>query len=700
MKMKKLFSVICLSAGLMLAMPMVAGATGTETGATTEQTTETPMTDQTEGTEAPVTEAPVTEAPVTEAPSTEPPATEAPASEAPAVAAYSSETPQTASDTKPQHTNTFVRDEQGNIHFYDENGDIYTKGLLEYEGKLYYLNPDEGYRLVGGPVFISGDLWLFGYDGALITGLSGLNHIDNVGDYYLNPDGHLDTGWKNVNNEWRYFSPENGQMVIGLIHDGHSMYYTDVNGKLCTGDFKGNDGVTWYYANKSGQLITGWRKSNGKWYYYSPLDGSMTSSSWITVNNKNYYVTGSGVMLTGWQKIDGIWYYMDGSGSRKTGWLKSNNKWYYLQPGTGAMVANEWINVDGKYYYLTNSGAMKTGWLQSGNDWYYLNSNGSMATGWKKVGSKWYYMNGDGTMKANCWMKDAGKWYYIRSSGAMATGWLKIDGNWYLFNNSGTMKTGWQISGGRWYYMDGSGKMMTGWQQLNGKWYYLNASGAMLTGWVKSKGYWYYLGNSGDMKTGWIMVNMKRYYLDPLSGRMYTGTQTVDGKTYNFGSSGGISVNPSEIPGSWSIKLNRANNCITVYKGSTAVKAMACSTGLYGPTPTGNFQILDKLRWHELDGPTWGQYCSHITSEILFHSVPMPAKSYYAVPANEYNLLGQAASHGCIRLTVGDAKWLYDNCPVGTSVTISDYEAMPLGKPTVAKIPASQNWDPTDPNIR
>ena len=50
--------------------------------------------------------------------------------------------------------------------------------------------------------------------------------------------------------------------------------------------------------------------------------------------------------------------------------------------------------------------------------------------------------------------------------------------------------------------------------------------------------------------------------------------------------------------------------------------------------------------------------------------------------------------------SVGDAKWLYDNCPVGTSVTISDYEAMPLGKPTVAKIPASQNWDPTDPNVR
>lgn len=698
MKMKKLFSVICLSAGLMLAMPMVAGAAEAESGAMTEQNTETPMTGQTEGTAASETDVPVTEAPLTEAPSTE---AGTASEDQPEIASYSAAS-QPSTEATPKYVNTFGRDEEGNIHFYDENGNVYTNELVEYDGKLYHLNPAEGFRLQGGSVEISGDLWLFRYeDGSLITGLSGLNRIEEMGAYYyLNPDGHLDTGWKHVEGSWRYFSPENGMMVIGLIHDKNAMYYTDLDGNICTGDFKGNDGVTWYYANKSGQLITGWRKSNGKWYYYSPLDGSMSSNSWITVNNKDYYVTGSGAMLTGWQSINGNWYYMDGSGSKKTGWVKTNNKWYYLQPGTGIMVANDWINVGGKYYYLTGSGAMKTGWLQAGSDWYYLNSNGSMATGWKKVGSKWYYLNDNGTMKANCWMNDAGKWYYLRSSGAMATGWLKIDGNWYLFNNSGAMKTGWQISGGRWYYMDGSGKMLTGWQQLKGKWYFLNTSGAMQTGWIKSNGYWYYLGNNGDMKTGWIMVNMKRYYLDPLSGRMYTGTQTVDGKTYNFGSSGGISVNPSEIPGSWSINLNRANNCITIYKGNTAVKAMACSTGLYGPTPTGNFQILDKLRWHELDGPTWGQYCSHITSEILFHSVPMPAKNYYSVPANEYNLLGQAASHGCIRLTVGDAKWLYDNCPVGTSVTISDYEAMPLGKPTVAKIPASQNWDPTDPNVR
>jgi len=34
--------------------------------------------------------------------------------------------------------------------------------------------------------------------------------------------------------------------------------------------------------------------------------------------------------------------------------------------------------------------------------------------------------------------------------------------------------------------------------------------------------------------------------------------------------------------------------------------------------------------------------------------------------------LGRRASHGCIRLTVDNAKWIYSNCPVGTTVVIQN----------------------------
>ena len=69
----------------------------------------------------------------------------------------------------------------------------------------------------------------------------------------------------------------------------------------------------------------------------------------------------------------------------------------------------------------------------------------------------------------------------------------------------------------------------------------------------------------------------------------------------------------------------------------------------------------------------------------------------------EFNKLGSPASLGCVRLNVQDAKWIYDNCPYGTTVIVYDDETSPgpLGKPSVIKIPEDspyRGWDPTDPD--
>ncbi len=57
--------------------------------------------------------------------------------------------------------------------------------------------------------------------------------------------------------------------------------------------------------------------------------------------------------------------------------------------------------------------------------------------------------------------------------------------------------------------------------------------------------------------------------------------------------------------------------------------------------------------------------------EYLFHTVPTNANGEYNV--RECEKLGkQPASHGCIRLSVPDAIWLYNNLPVGTKVVINN----------------------------
>lgn len=152
------------------------------------------------------------------------------------------------------------------------------------------------------------------------------------------------------------------------------------------------------------------------------------------------------------------------------------------------------------------------------------------------------------------------------------------------------------------------------------------------------------------------------------------------------------------LPGALQIKVNKQMNCITIYKGNVAIKAIVCSTGY--ATPVGTFDLKSKWRWKELIHDVYGQYSCHITGQILFHSVPYDDPNIYKLLTSEYNKLGQTASAGCIRLTTADAKWIYDNCPTGTKVVIYNSEDPgPLGKPTAQKLPYGQTWDPTDPLI-
>lgn len=154
--------------------------------------------------------------------------------------------------------------------------------------------------------------------------------------------------------------------------------------------------------------------------------------------------------------------------------------------------------------------------------------------------------------------------------------------------------------------------------------------------------------------------------------------------------------------------VNRAQNLVIVYSRDDAgeytvpCKAMVCSVGLNGKTPTGTFLTSDKYVWRALVGGVYGQYATRITGSILFHSVPYYSRDKGDLEKEEYNKLGDDASLGCVRLCVADAKWIYDNCPSGTKVTIYDgYDAEPLAKPSPIRIDPDDErsgWDPTDPD--
>lgn len=158
------------------------------------------------------------------------------------------------------------------------------------------------------------------------------------------------------------------------------------------------------------------------------------------------------------------------------------------------------------------------------------------------------------------------------------------------------------------------------------------------------------------------------------------------------------------------IKVNRQANCVTIYKKDAAgnytvpVKAMTCSVGLTGETPLGVNKITARYKWRPLFGGTYGQYAVRFNGHILFHSVPYTKESKDALKEGQFNMLGQPASQGCVRLAAIDAKWIYDNCKNGTKVEVYDSpDPGPLGKPAAYQISENspfRGWDPTDPDAK
>ncbi len=113
---------------------------------------------------------------------------------------------------------------------------------------------------------------------------------------------------------------------------------------------------------------------------------------------------------------------------------------------------------------------------------------------------------------------------------------------------------------------------------------------------------------------------------------------------------------------------------------SSVVRIMICSTGKpETPTPPGIYTETYPLNvWHHfLFYHCYAQYSYVIDGGVMFHSVLYYERTekngqvthgYVDRPSVEN--LGTRQSHGCVRLPVEDARWIFNNCPRNTEVEV------------------------------
>lgn len=393
--------------------------------------------------------------------------------------------------------------------------------------------------------------------------------------------------------------------------------------------------------------------------------------------SRRYYLADGTYVADAWHAVDGLRYRFDGDGHPRTGWYDEGGNRYYLDPSTGA-ARTGWLDLAGQRFYLDpSSGALKVGWADVDGQRFWLRRSdsawgpkGSVGSGWLTENGQTYFLRradsqwGPKGSIGSGWLSDGGRWYFLRRAGSpwgprgsMGRGWLNDGGTWYHLSGSGAMDTGWLASGGRWYWLSASGAMAIGWAKVGGSWYYLDwPSGAMWANrWVSGT---YWVGSSGAMATN-AWVDGGRYWVDG-SGRWTRGAAP--------GSMGGRAQGYSS-PTPYLILVDNGANRVGVYRGGrgswTEVRSMACSCGKRS-TPTGRGTFSVGSRGYSF-GENKGYSCYYWTQfygDYLFHSILYNPYSHVVQDGR----LGASLSHGCVRLAIGDAKWIYDTIPRGTTV--------------------------------
>ena len=118
------------------------------------------------------------------------------------------------------------------------------------------------------------------------------------------------------------------------------------------------------------------------------------------------------------------------------------------------------------------------------------------------------------------------------------------------------------------------------------------------------------------------------------------------------------------------IWVDSVNFKVNIFSGTEnnwkQIKAMTCSMGAsFTPTAKGHFEIGGRGPMFRVNDSIICKYFTQFSGNFLFHSVLL---NNNGVPVD--GRLGYGISHGCIRLAIEDAKFIFENIPTGTSVWV------------------------------
>lgn len=348
--------------------------------------------------------------------------------------------------------------------------------------------------------------------------------------------------------------------------------------------------------------------------------------------------------------------------------------------GTTTKYPDGLNEIEGELYYFKNNriDTSYSGLAQYGNEWYYI-ENGKVKwnyTGLAQHGIEWFYIekgklnwNHSGIVEYN------NQWFYVERGRLdwNYTGLGQSDNDWYYIVGGRVNwgYTGLVQKGNEWFYVKG-GKLdwsYTGLVQKGNEWFFVR-NGRLDWGYtgLACNGEYYFYVKNGRLDwsySGYAQIDGQGEYYEVRNGRLVGGTLTL-AKMHGV-------ANNQDSPTNYIVIVDRAAHRVGVFKGSkynwADAKYYKCCVGKPStPTISGTYYIKSRGKYFDTGtkGRCW--YFTQINGNYLFHSViydrqPSPKKIID-------NSMDAAVSHGCVRLDLENAKWIYDNIPKNTKVII------------------------------
>ena len=445
-------------------------------------------------------------------------------------------------------------------------------------------------------------------------------------------------------------------------------------------------GSEWHYIEngKVNWNYTGLAQKGNEWFYIEKGKLNWDYSGIVEYNNQWFYVERGRLNwnYTGLGQSGNDWYYIVGGrvNWNYTGLVQKGNEWFYVKGGKLDWNHSGIVEYSNQWFYVER-GRLNwnyTGLGQSGNDWYYI-VNGRVNwgyTGLVQKGNEWFYVKGGKLDWNHSGIVEYNKqWFYVERGRLNwnYTGLGQSGNDWYYIVNGRVNwnYTGLVQKGNEWFYVKG-GKLdwsYTGLVQKGNEWFFVR-NGRLDWGYtgLACNGEYYFYVKNGRLDwsySGYAQIDGQGEYYEVRNGRLVGGTLTL-AKMHGV-------ANNQDSPTNYIVIVDRAAHRVGVFKGSkynwADTKYYKCCVGKPStPTISGTYYIKSRGKYFDTGtkGRCW--YFTQINGNYLFHSVIYDRQNSPKRIID--NSMDAAVSHGCVRLDLENAKWIYDNIPKNTKVII------------------------------